>query len=155
MAEKVNNFLLQGETLIATKERELLPQILGDPKRSYIDCKGWHYGSKGEMIIANILHKLGFRFDKNVPINLPNWLLEELKEKYNWKYKYITLDFMLIELPKTGIEYWGMKDDKYYDWKREVKEYIYNKLEIKLISIEPHEDQDALGLKKRFMEELV
>ena len=153
MSDRVNLISL-GESYKINKNKELVDQILGDPKGNYTDCMGWRYSSKDEMLIAEVLHKLGIKFLPNSPINLPQELKKDIKKKFNMKYPwpYITADFLILTLPKTVIEHWGIKNNPSYDWKRKVKTYIYEKLEIRVINTEPNEPQNKLGLKRKLEE---
>ncbi|HUW89709.1 MAG TPA: hypothetical protein VMV43_04245 [Candidatus Nanopelagicaceae bacterium] len=151
--ENLKTFQLpKGQFFLTTKSNEIIPQILGDPSKNYVDCKGFRYASKGELLIANILNGLGIKFQYNSPIFLPEELKDKLKTKHSCNWSYITADFLIRIVPKTIIEFWGIEKDSYYDWKRKVKEFCYKSLEIKLISIEAHEDQNAPELKKKLRE---
>jgi hypothetical protein len=142
--------LSKGQFFLSNKSSgKIVEQVLGDPSRNYVDCRGFRYASKGELLIANILNGLKVHFQYNTPIYLPKELKVKIKQEYNCKYSYLTADFMIRTIPKTIIEYWGIEGDSYYNWKRKVKEFCYNWLEIKLISIEHNEDQNAPQLKKK------
>jgi hypothetical protein len=139
----------KGQFFITDKKQEIVEQVLGDPKKNYVDCRGFRYASKGELLIANILNGMDVHFQYNTPVYLPQELKKKLRKKKNCNWNYITADFFIRTIPKTVIEYWGIKGDKRYDWKRTIKEFCYDYLNIKLISIEAHEDQNAPELKKK------
>jgi len=155
----------KGESFLTSVTGEIISQVLGDKKKCYVDSKGYNYSSKGELLIANVLRQLGLGFQYNAPINLPDNLINFLREDYpeeilieaGWNYHipyYITADFLLRTEPRTIIEYWGLKNNQAYDAKREIKTFIYNKLNLRLISIEAHEDQNKPVLKKKLLKEL-
>jgi hypothetical protein len=147
MADRVNQISL-GETYMVNKNKELVDQVLGDPEKNYVDCMGWRYSSNGEMLIAEVLHKLGIKFIPNSPINLPKDLQLKIKEIFKMQYgwQYINADFLIITEPRTVIEYWGIKGNYYYQLKRKIKTFIYSELKIWLIDIEANESQNKLGL---------
>lgn len=148
--EHLKTYQLQkGQFFLSDQAGDIIEQILGDPDKNYIDCRGFRYTSKGELLIANILHGMNIPFQYNAPIDLPNELQSILNDKFNCNWKYITSDFLIRSIPKTIIEFWGILNDNYYNWKRMVKETCYTWLGIKLISIEAHEDQNAPELKKK------
>jgi len=147
-----------GETYILNKKKGLIPQKLGDYSKSFVDCKGWHYDSKAEMLVATVLHKLGLKFDKQVKIHMRKEVLESLlQECPTWdpKFTYITADFLLLSEPKTVIEYWGGKGNKSYDWRMKWKKWIYQHEEIRCIDIIPPEEQNELALMDRLEKELM
>ena len=156
MAKKVNNFMLTGETYMVNKEKQLVDQTLGDPKKNYVDCMGWRYSSKDEMFIGEVLHKIGIKFLPNSPINLSNEVKEHIKSEFsNGKpWDYITADFLILTEPRTVIEHWGIEGDNYYQWKRKIKTLIYGLFKIRVINIDPGEPQNKLGLKRRLEKEL-
>jgi len=151
--EHLKKFQLpKGQFFLTNDSGEIIPQILGDPSKNFVDCRGFRYASKGELLIANILNGLGVRFQYNSPIYFPEELKNILKKKFNCNWSYITADFLIRIVPKTIIEFWGMENDSYYDWKRNVKEFCYKWLKIRLIPIEAHEEQNAPRLKERLRE---
>jgi len=141
--------LPKGEFFISDQSGKIIEQILGDPAKNFVDCRGFRYASKGELLIANILNGLKVHFQYNTPIYLPKEIKKEINQRFNCNWFYITADFLVRTIPKTIIEYWGIEKESRYNWKRKVKEFCYNFLKIKLISIEPHEDQNAPELKKK------
>jgi len=156
-----SNKLTSGEFFFTNHVGNLVHQVIGDRKRCFVDERGYMYSSKGEMLIAKTLRQINIDFQYNAPINLPIWLINKLSKDYpkeillkagwiNIPY-YITSDFLLRILPKTVIEYWGMEDSSSYNAKREIKEFIYHELEVKCISIEPHEDHNLPILKKNLL----
>lgn len=148
--EHLKTYQLQkGQFFLSDQAGKIVEQILGDPNKNYIDCRGFRYTSKGELLIANILHGMNIPFQYNAPIDLPSKLQSLLDGKFKCNWNYITSDFLIRSIPRTVIEYWGIINDKKYDWKRTVKETCYLWLGIKLISIEAHEDQNAPELKKK------
>ena len=159
-----SNQLSSGEFFFTNKIGRLVHQIIGDKKKCYVDEFGFMYSSKGEMLIAKTLRQLNIYFQYNAPINLPNRVLKKLRKDYpkeilleaGWQKipPYITADFLLRIIPRTIIEYWGLKGNSKYNAKREIKEFIYRELKIRCISIEEHEDQNIPVLKKKLIKEL-
>jgi hypothetical protein len=141
--------LPKGQFFLTNETKEIVPQILGDPDKNFVDCRGFRYSSKGELLIANVLNGLGVGFQYNSPIYFPEDLKLNLKNKFNCYWSYITADFLIRIVPKTIVEFWGVQNDPSYDKKRKIKEYSYKWLEIKLIPINPHEEQNAPKLKEK------
>jgi hypothetical protein len=143
--------LTSGELFLVDKRQKIIPQILGDPKKNWVDNAGNRLLSRGEMIISNILFELKVQFQIYSPI----WPLKEIMKKYNYYSKNpLQPDFLVKTIPKTIIEYWGRENDSNYDSHRIWKTKIYNELKIKLIEIEPHEVQNIPILKQKLIKEL-
>lgn len=159
-----SNQLKKGQFLFLSPSGKIISQILGDKTKCFIDEKGFMYSSKGEMLIAKTLRQLNMKFQYNVPINLPerirkmliNDFPKEILIEAGWRNIpfYITSDFLIRTKPRTIIEYWGLKNNTKYNAKREIKTFIYRELKIKLIDIEPHEDQNIPILKQKLTKEL-
>jgi hypothetical protein len=165
MGAQIEGIQLQkGEMYLTNYNGEIIAQELGDPERNFVDCHGYRYSSKAEMIIGMVLSDLKVRFQPNAPINFSREQVEQVKKKTpsnilqtagydHWFPDYITADFLLRTIPKTAIEYWGLKDAKYLA-RKQIKEIIYVHLKIKLISVNPGEAENKPMLKKRLAKEL-
>lgn len=46
----------KGQFFLSDQSGEIVEQVLGDPRKNYVDCRGFRYASKGELLIANILN---------------------------------------------------------------------------------------------------
>lgn len=142
---------VKGQLFLVNEEQELVPQILGDPRKNWVDKAGNRLVSRGEMIISNVLLELMVSYQIYSPIFLP----EEIKKKYDYRSKHpLQPDFLIKTMPKTIIEYWGREGDLNYDSHREWKTKIYKELKIKLIEIEPYEVQNIPLLKAKLIKEL-
>lgn len=142
---------VKGQLFLVNGEKELVPQVLGDPRKNWVDKAGNRLESRGEMIISNVLLELKVSFQIYSPIFPP----EEIMNKYNYQSKHpLRPDFLVKTMPKTIIEYWGREDDPTYDFHREWKTKIYKELNIRLIEIEPYEVQNIPILKAKLIKEL-
>jgi hypothetical protein len=142
---------VKGQLFLMDKTQKLIPQILGDPKKNWVDKAGNRLVSRGEMILSNILLDLKVSYQ----IYSPVWPTEELMKKYNYHSKHpLQPDFLIKTIPKTIIEYWGREGDSTYDFHREWKTKIYQDLKIRLIEIEPYEVQNIPILKVKLIKEL-
>ncbi|MFX0073517.1 MAG: hypothetical protein ACFFAO_20765, partial [Candidatus Hermodarchaeota archaeon] len=125
-----SNQLNTGQLFFMNKSRKIVHQVLGDKSKCFIDEQGFMYQSKGEMLIAKTLRELNSEFQYNVPISLPDWLINKLINDFpktilieaNWHNipSYITSDFLIRTEPRTVIEYWGLEYNNTYNAKREI-----------------------------------
>ena len=146
LSEYINdnmNPITISEFLLINKDKKLIPQYLGDPKREWVAEDGDILESRGEMIIDNILFKLKIPHQPKPRIFLP----PELEKKFNRKYPIVP-DWNIKMRPRTIIEYWGRDGPDYIKLKK-WKQEMYEALGIHIINIEPTEVQNIPILTER------
>ena len=93
--------------------------------------------SKGELLIADFLHREGLRYTYERPVRLGRRIV-------------VRPDFYLKRY-NVNIEFWGMLDDANYLRNSHWKIAHYKKFNVKFIELEP---EDLPHLKERFYQKL-
>jgi len=158
VSKKMNSLQIEkGETLMLT-DREVIKQKIGISK---VDCNGFLYSSRGEMILSSKLLEIGAKIQYNAPIQfnkeeVKKMIPSDILRGLGYLPAYVTADFFIRDFPKTVIEYWGFgpEENPKYNSNRKWKEWLYSYLGIRLISIEATEVDNKPLLEARLRKEL-